>query len=36
VSENPTTYLGLIVEVDPEPLVVNDIKDDITVRDGSG
>lgn len=36
VGEDPTTYLGLVVEADSESLVVDDGEDGITVRDGSG
>ena len=35
VGEDPTTYLGLVVEADSESLVVDDGEDGITVRDGS-
>lgn len=36
MSEDPTTYLGLVVEVDPELLVVDDAEDSIAVRDEPG
>ena len=35
VAGDPTTYPNLLVEVDPEPLVVDDGEDGITVREGS-
>lgn len=35
VAEDPTTYLGLVVEADSESLVVDHGEDSITVRDGS-
>jgi len=36
VAEDPTTYLGLLVEADPESLAVDDDEGGIAVRDESG